>query len=285
MQLFDNQLFAFLAQILAIPYQNQTFTVMKTSTLILSMGLLVLVSTTKAVSQATFYFNSYGDQLAWNVPQAVLYKLGRSYYGYDIVHVRQVPVRGFTNFEVIIESNGRFVMVNIDHYGGILNARQIVYNHFDHHICDLYCGFHANHYQRFYRPRPVVVVNKYHHHNHGHGYGYGNGHQHKDYSYNNGHHNNNHQNGHHDGKYNNNHSNGNKYRDSQNGKGYQNDGRRDNNQNNSRGSSNDKYRGQSGSSSRTAVAAKTESTGYRSATQGTRPGTTSTARQLATRGN
>ncbi|MEQ8532696.1 MAG: hypothetical protein RIB86_12660, partial [Imperialibacter sp.] len=89
---------------------------MKTSTLILSLSLLVLVSTTEAVSQPSFafYYSSYGDQLSWNVPQAVMYKINRSYYGYDVVHVRQVPYRGFIDFEIILENRNTFVSVNID---------------------------------------------------------------------------------------------------------------------------------------------------------------------------
>lgn len=274
-----------MARHLHISQQNQTITVMKTSTLILSLSLLVLVSTTEAVSQPSFafYYSSYGDQLSWNVPQAVMYKINRSYYGYDVVHVRQVPYRGFIDFEIILENRGTFLSVNIDHYGRILNSVQIVNSHFAHHICDSYCGFHANHYQRYYRPRPVVVANKYHYYNKG----YGHGKDHHDKYHHNDHHygNNNHQKGHKNGKYDNDHRDNNQYRDSQNGKSYEKNGRRDNHQNTGQGSSNDKYRGQASDSRVASAGSKTESTGYRRGLQTVKPATTETARQLSTRGN
>ncbi len=267
-----------MARNLAISCQNQTFTVMKTSTLILSLSLLVLVNTTEAISQPSFsfYYSNYGDQLAWNVPQPVMYKIHRSFYGYDVVHVRQVPYRDFIDFEVILENRGAFFSVNIDHYGRILNSVQLVNTHFAHHICDSYCGFHANHYRRFYSPRPVVIVNKYdHHHQHGNGYAYS-----KNYNYGNKGKGNSH------GKaYGHSHSqnNGHKYRDSQQdhrqqgNNGQQYGSRRDNN---SGHGSDNKYRVQTDDRNNNS---KSESETYRRDVKTVRPATTSTARQMSTR--
>lgn len=127
---------------------------MKTFTIILSVSLVVLIGTTEAFSHPNRYYSVYGDQLTWDVPQSVLYRVNRAFYGYDLVHVRQVPYRGFVDFEFILENRGRFVAVSVDHYGRILRTTRIMNAPFAHHICDVYCGFHGDHYRRYYRTRP-----------------------------------------------------------------------------------------------------------------------------------
>ena len=226
---------------------------------------MVLIGTNEAFSQPAFafYYNNYGDRLTWDVPQPVLYRLHRSYYGYDIVHVRQVPFRGYVDFEVILERRGRFISVAIDEFGGLLRGAQVVNAHFNHHICDHHCGFHQSHFRTYYRPRPTVVVNKhYSYHKHGNGYGYGNG---------NGHGNkyNKHDN-HQGGKYKNDHDD-NKYRDSGR-RDWDSDGDRSRNDsrsgNDNQGNDGDKYRGQS-DRGRNDSNNKSESNGYRRSPQST----------------
>ncbi len=160
---------------------------MKTSTIILSVSLVVLLGTTEAFSHPNRYYSVYGDQLTWDVPQSVLYRVNRAFYGYDLVHVRQVPYRGFVDFEFILESRGRFVAVSVDHYGRILSTTRIMNAPFAHHICDVYCGFHGDHYRRYYRARPSMGHNPHKHYGNGGGKGHGhykkqngNDHDHRD---------------------------------------------------------------------------------------------------------
>jgi len=145
---------------------------MKTSTIILSVSLVVLLATTEAFSHPNHYYSVYGDRLAWDVPQSVIYQVNRTFFGYDIVHVRQVPYRGFVDFEFILEDRGRFLSVSVDHYGRILHTARIMSAPFAHHICDVYCGFHSNHYSRYYRPRPSMGHSPHKHHE-GSANGYG----------------------------------------------------------------------------------------------------------------
>ncbi len=169
-----------MAFVLLLQQQNQTFKVMKTSTVffgsLLSLSFLVIIATTEAFSHPNHYYNRHGERLGWEVPEHVLYSVNRAYYNYDLVHVRQVRSGRFVDFEFVLERRGRFLAVYADHHGRVLRSTWIASAPFVSHSCDMYCGFHGDQYQRYYRPRPVVIVNnRPPYGNHGHGKGHGHG--------------------------------------------------------------------------------------------------------------
>ena len=170
-----------MAFVLHIPLQNQTSKVMKTSTFLqrtfLGLSFFVLLTTANAFSHPGHHYPGYGDHFGWSVPKQVLLTVNQSYYDYDLVHVRQIVSRGYTDYEFILEKRGYFIAVYADRYGRILRSTRIVDTHFAMHSCDMYCGFHGAKYQRQYRPQPTVIINsRPTYHKHGNGKGYGHGH-------------------------------------------------------------------------------------------------------------
>ena len=140
------------------------------------MSFFVLLATANAFSHPGHHYSGYGDEFGWTVPRQVLFSVNSSYYDYDLVHVRQIVSRGYTDFEFILEKRGYFIAVYADRYGRILRSTRVVDTHFAMHSCDMYCGFHGSKYQRQYRPHPTVIINSrpsYHQHGNGKGYGYG----------------------------------------------------------------------------------------------------------------
>lgn len=150
---------------------------MKTFTLAITACLGFAFLSTAGASQALahppYYYNIHGDRLGWVVPDHVFYSVNRSYHDYDLVHVRRVPARGSASFEFILEKHGRFLTVYADHSGRIMRSTWLLVSPFASHYCDSHCGFHGDHYKRYYRPRPIVVRQRsphYHGHKKGHGH-------------------------------------------------------------------------------------------------------------------
>lgn len=173
-----------MAFVLHILLQNQTSKVMKTSTFLqrtfLGLSFFVLLATATAFSHPGHYYSGHEGGFGWTVPRQVLLTVNSSYYDYDLVHVRQIVSRGYTDYEFILEKRGYFIAVYADRHGRILRSTRIVNTHFAMHSCDMYCGFHGAEYQRQYRPHPTVIINArppYHKHGgkgkgNGHGYGH-----------------------------------------------------------------------------------------------------------------
>lgn len=132
---------------------------MKKKILLLAIGAFLL----SIKSEAQHFVASFGAQVEWGVPNRVEYTIGHDYYGYNWVHATRTVRNGYTYFDVLLQRGDVFVEVNVGHNGRIMGRTYFDYYPLNGHVCNGYCGYHANYYASH-----RVACNSHHHHGHNH---------------------------------------------------------------------------------------------------------------------
>ena len=115
--------------------------------ILLSFAVIVIATGSKAQT----FVASFGVEHYWNVPHGVVSYVDNRYYDYDWVHTRRtVRYGGVVEFDLILQRGDVFVEISIDNFGRIIRTTHRNYYPLNSHVCDSYCGYHANYYNTYY---------------------------------------------------------------------------------------------------------------------------------------